>query len=93
MTASTVIPRLDPSAALDGADAAYLAALRRSGFRGGVHSDLGTRLVHASDNSIYEALPRAVLRPRDESDLVRLMRLLGEPAFASVTVTSSPPRP
>ncbi len=38
--------------------AAFLDALRAAGFRGQFSTDYGTRTVLATDNSIYQRLPR-----------------------------------
>lgn len=81
---TAMIPRLPDREATAPAYRAFLAALASGGFRGGVSGDLATRFVHASDNSIYQQLPQAVLRPRDHDDVVRIMRLLGEPRFAAI---------
>ncbi|MGA1057998.1 MAG: FAD-binding oxidoreductase, partial [Phycisphaerales bacterium] len=86
MPASPTIPRLAPDASPDGPVGEYLRALRRGGYRGSIRTDLGARLVRASDNSIYEQLPKAVLEPRDECDVVAAMRLLGDPRFASIAM-------
>jgi FAD/FMN-containing dehydrogenase/Fe-S oxidoreductase len=80
------MPRLAPETHPDGPVGEYLRALRRSRYRGSIRTDLGARLVRASDNSIYEQLPKAVLEPRDECDVVAAMRLLGDPRFASVAM-------
>ena len=40
--------------------------------------DLPTRVLYASDASIYEILPAGVVFPRDEWDLVRIMGLASE---------------
>lgn len=81
---TATIPRLPPGEATAPAYRAFLEALANRGFRGGVCCDLGTRLVHASDNSIYQQLPQAVLQPRDHDDVVRIMTLLGEDRFRGI---------
>ncbi len=48
-----------------------LEALRASGFEGEIGSDMATRLVGATDNSIYRLVPQAVLFPKSQSDLQR----------------------
>lgn len=53
----------------------FLAALVRSGFRGDIAADDATRIVYATDNSIYQVLPAAVLFPRVAEDLNRIVRL------------------
>jgi len=49
-------------------------ALATAGFRGEMAADAASRIVQATDNSIYELAPRAVLYPREPDDLNRIMR-------------------
>uniref|UniRef100_UPI0023AEC7AD hypothetical protein n=1 Tax=Halomonas elongata TaxID=2746 RepID=UPI0023AEC7AD len=44
---------------------AFLEALRETGFAGEIAADDANRTVLATDNSIYQRLPQAVLYPRD----------------------------
>src|SRR5450830_1901530 len=55
--------------------AAFLSALNASGYRGDIASDIATRAVFATDNSIYQLTPAAVLYPREGDDLNRIVRL------------------
>lgn len=57
-----------PTAIKTGA-AGFLAALKASEFRGAIHQDLATRAVMATDNSIYELVPAAVVFPKVPEDL------------------------
>jgi FAD/FMN-containing dehydrogenase/Fe-S oxidoreductase len=50
-------------------------ALEAEGFRGEMAADAASRIVQATDNSIYELAPRAVLFPREPDDLNRIMRV------------------
>ena len=81
---SRLIPRLEPRAVVDPVTASLLDALRNGGFDGGIATDLATRIVHASDNSIYEETPQAVVRPRHAGDVVLLLRLMAEPRFRAI---------
>uniref|UniRef100_UPI0023AECE0F hypothetical protein n=1 Tax=Halomonas elongata TaxID=2746 RepID=UPI0023AECE0F len=64
-----MIARLDTSDASLGQQAdhyrAFLEALRETGFAGEIAPDYANRTVLATDNSIYQRLPQAVLYPRD----------------------------
>jgi FAD/FMN-containing dehydrogenase/Fe-S oxidoreductase len=53
---------------------AFINALRSEGFTGDIATDDAVRIVHATDNSIYERKPSAVLFPRVPDDLNRAMR-------------------
>ncbi|WP_137079972.1 FAD-binding oxidoreductase, partial [Halomonas caseinilytica] len=65
---------------------AFLEALREAGFAGEIAPDYANRTVLATDNSIYQRLPQAVLYPRDVTDLERLARLAGQDAFADIVL-------
>ena len=54
----------------------YLAQLRLAGFSGDCHLDYGTRLISATDNSVYQQLPQAVVYPKKSEDLNFLLRVI-----------------
>ncbi len=56
----------------------FLEALKASGFEGEISPDYASRTVAATDNSIYQRLPQAVLYPRHSEDLERIAKLAGE---------------
>jgi FAD/FMN-containing dehydrogenase/Fe-S oxidoreductase len=56
----------------------FLEALKASGFEGDIAPDYASRTVAATDNSIYQRLPQAVLYPRHAEDLERIAKLAGE---------------
>ncbi|WP_017429991.1 D-2-hydroxyglutarate dehydrogenase YdiJ [Vreelandella jeotgali] len=56
----------------------FLEALKASGFDGDIAPDYANRTVLATDNSIYQRLPQAVLYPRHAEDLDRIAKLAGE---------------
>ncbi len=68
--------------------ARFLAALQDRGFAGEIDSRFATRLSAATDNSIYQLLPEAVVFPRSRADVVCLAKLLGEPQHRAVTATA-----
>jgi FAD/FMN-containing dehydrogenase/Fe-S oxidoreductase len=83
-----VLPRLDPQASIDPNVAHFVSELRRAGFSGDLCTDYATRLTAATDNSIYQVLPAAVLFPRVTADVALALRLLDEPRFHGVTLTA-----
>ncbi|MHC4833906.1 MAG: FAD-binding oxidoreductase, partial [Planctomycetota bacterium] len=87
MPPATTIPRLDPGTIPNGV-VAFVEALKRRGYRGGLCGDLASRVVAATDNSIYEQLPVGVLQPRSERDVVAIMRTLGEDRFRSIPIAA-----
>jgi FAD/FMN-containing dehydrogenase len=52
----------------------FLGALSADGYAGDVARDMASRLVAATDNSIYQVLPAAVLYPREGEDINRVVR-------------------
>lgn len=82
-----MIPVLDPKAHLPPLYREFLDALVARGFRGDVHTDYASRIVTATDNSVYQIVPVAVVFPRDEADVVHLLTLLGDARFGEVKVS------
>lgn len=66
----------------------YLTALRKLGFSGEIHLDPSTRLVNATDNSVYQVLPQAVLTPKVEKDIVNIFKTANQSAFRDLSFTA-----
>lgn len=66
--------------------AAFLQALKDSGFEGELTAAPSHRIIHATDNSIYQIPPDAIAFARTPQDLVRIMALLDRPEFAGIVV-------
>ncbi|MDW5376867.1 FAD-binding and (Fe-S)-binding domain-containing protein [Halomonas sp. HP20-15] len=81
-----MIARLDSLSRVDARYLAFLDALRHAGFRGDIAPDYANRTVLATDNSIYQRLPQAVLYPRDADDLQRIARLAGDGAYRDIVL-------
>lgn len=82
-----MIPRLEADTQLPRQYLAFLAQLQQQGFSGDISPELGQRIVAATDNSIYQALPQAVIYPRHEQDMVLCMTLLAQPEFTQVQLS------
>ncbi|MCA1769011.1 MAG: FAD-binding oxidoreductase [Halomonas sp.] len=87
-----MIARLDTADAVTTASCSepylsFLEALREAGFEGEIAPDYAARTVQATDNSIYQRLPQAVLYPKHAEDLERLARLAGKPEHRRVVLT------
>lgn len=83
-----MLPRLDalePTARLA---RDLLDALSAAGFAGDLDARGATRLVAATDNSVYQILPQAVVFPRDHADVVTLFTVASRPAFRDLTFTA-----
>lgn len=79
-----MIPKLNPELALDASIVAYSKALVAAGFSGDIETSYGARLAVATDNSIYQALPQAVLHPKCTEDLVILTSLAQTSSFSHI---------
>jgi len=79
-----MIAVLDKTPGNSGTHAAFLEALHDAGFAGEIGTGHDTRLVHATDNSIYQRHPEAVICPRHRQDLEVLTRLAGQDAWRGV---------
>ncbi|MBV9653662.1 MAG: FAD-binding oxidoreductase [Acetobacteraceae bacterium] len=79
-----MLPRLSDIPAPASLHADFLTELRLRGFEGDLASGYGSRVVSATDNSIYQLLPQAVAFPRTTADLVRIARVAAEPRFAEL---------
>ena len=63
-----MIPRissLEPCSALC---SKYLEALRQEGFKGDLDATRPGRLLCATDNSVYQCMPQAVVFPKSDGD-------------------------
>lgn len=58
--------------------------LKQNGFQGEFCLDTPTRLLNATDNSIYEVMPLAVAQPYDTNDVKILLSLANQTEFASI---------
>lgn len=73
-----MLPVLDSQAALESHYLDYLAALQKSEFSGDIETQYSSRLAMATDNSIYQKLPQAVVYPKSVADLSILGRLVAD---------------
>ena len=55
-----MLPLIAPTRHVETLYLEFLDALERRGFLGRIHCDYATRLVTATDNSVYQVLPQAV---------------------------------
>ena len=67
---------------------AFLDVLQQQGFVGEIDTSAAQRAVYATDNSIYERPPQAIVCPKHVADLQVLTRLLAEERFRGVVVTA-----
>ncbi|HCK17444.1 MAG TPA: hypothetical protein DHW36_02925, partial [Thalassospira sp.] len=77
------LPALTPDRSLDSLTLGFLKTLEAEGkFTGEIHADFPTRLINATDNSVYQVLPSAVLQPKTRGDINVVMELAGREKFS-----------
>ncbi len=57
-------------------------------FSGDFHTDYNNRLLNATDNSIYEVTPEAVIQPKNFDDVQLIFKLANEEEFITLTFTA-----
>ena len=83
-----MIARLAPTTSPQDIYQAFVQQLKNEGFEGEIARDHGSRTVLATDNSIYQRLPRAAVFPKHDADVGRVARLAAQPRFRSVVLTA-----
>jgi len=63
----------------------FTADLINAGFKGDIENSYAQRLIFATDNSIYQRLPQAIIYPKDDADVVRIMQIIGNHPKVSIT--------
>ena len=81
-----MIPLLKPDESPASQYVEFLAELRARGFEGDISQGYADRMVQATDNSIYQRLPQAIVFPRNTTDVVRVGKLAAEERFGAVTL-------
>ena len=83
-----MIPILNEKFAVTDEVRDYLNELsRQEGFTGEVCLDDAERLIHSTDNSIYQVMPNAVIYPRTTQDVSQIMKLMNEEKYDAVKVS------
>ena len=65
----------------------FLQVLEQQGFTGDTATSYADRLTMATDNSVYQLLPDAIIFPRSTADVALLARLAAEERFKSLIFT------
>ncbi len=77
-----MIPRLSPSESTPKFVQNFLEVLSKSEFSGDIHLDNGARIVTATDNSIYQVLPQAVVFPKNSRDIQTVLKTADQQRFS-----------
>lgn len=82
-----MLPRLHAIPELNPLVADYVKNLQRQHFEGDIATHYADRLSLATDNSVYQQLPQAILFPKTTADVVRITKLAQQPNYQSLTFT------
>ncbi|WP_111977280.1 D-2-hydroxyglutarate dehydrogenase YdiJ [Algibacillus agarilyticus] len=80
----TTLPRLTAVDSVAKDYLHYLTALENSRFAGDIETSYASRFSVATDNSIYQSLPQAIILPKNNDDLIILTKLANKPEHMSV---------
>ncbi len=64
---------------------AYFTQLNAHGFEGDTHCDYADRIVAATDNSVYQVLPEAIIFPKTERDITLAVKTIANYPELSLT--------
>ncbi|WP_413740954.1 FAD-binding and (Fe-S)-binding domain-containing protein [Sodalis sp. RH15] len=82
-----MIPQISQAPGLAKPVIDFLHELKFNGFAGDSATSYADRLTMATDNSVYQLLPDAVVFPRSTDDVALIGKLAADPRFASITFT------
>lgn len=82
-----MIPQISQAPGLVQLVVTFLKQLKLQGFTGDSATNYADRLTMATDNSVYQLLPDAVLFPRSTADVALIARLAGNEQFERLTFT------
>ncbi|WP_394245537.1 D-2-hydroxyglutarate dehydrogenase YdiJ [Vibrio astriarenae] len=80
-----MLPRLHSKTDVDPVVSSYLSTLKAKGFSGDIETQYSSRLAVATDNSVYQQLPQAVVHPKTTQDVVLIGEASSQPEFERVT--------
>jgi FAD/FMN-containing dehydrogenase/Fe-S oxidoreductase len=65
----------------------FLRDLNQSGFEGDCETSYAARIVAATDNSIYQVLPEAILYPANGQDINRIIKVIAKQPSGRISIT------
>ncbi|EIE1224809.1 D-2-hydroxyglutarate dehydrogenase YdiJ [Vibrio vulnificus] len=80
-----MLPRLNSQSDVDPVVLSFLKELEQAGFNGDIESHYASRLAVATDNSVYQQLPQAVLLPKSTQDVALICKLSQNALFERIT--------
>lgn len=85
MATSIKLPRLEDQNSVDPVVIKYLELLAEKGFSGDIETQYSSRLAVATDNSVYQQLPQAVIHPKTTADVALVGKLSTHDDFERIT--------
>ncbi len=82
------LPLLTHGYSVDPIVATYLEELKRSGFEGKIEQSYASRLAVATDNSVYQQLPQAVVLPKHTQDVQLIGKVGAQDKYNTVTFSA-----
>jgi FAD/FMN-containing dehydrogenase/Fe-S oxidoreductase len=79
-----MLPTILPEFTIDPLYDDYLQELKKTIFSGEICLDYASRLAVATDNSIYQVIPQAVILPKTTEDIAIALKLSAEKKFLSI---------
>ncbi|RLV58394.1 FAD-binding oxidoreductase [Parashewanella curva] len=80
-----MLPQLSHNQTIEPVYLSYLDALERSIFSGDIDKRYNTRVVQATDNSVYQFIPQAVIYPKNQHDVQVVIKLANQEQYKQVT--------
>lgn len=88
MLPNAKLPKLSHEQMLEPEYLAFLTALEQSEFSGDIDKRYSARLAQATDNSVYQFLPQAVIYPRNQQDVALALALSSHKEFMNVVFSA-----
>ncbi len=82
-----MIPRIQGISAAEPRYQNFIDALKGAGFKGDLDKSHSGRLLCATDNSVYQCMPQAVVFPRDANDIALLFKTAKRSGFENLIFT------
>ncbi|TEW53715.1 FAD-binding oxidoreductase [Psychromonas sp. RZ22] len=79
-----MIPNLNHQENIKQDTFAFIKALNESDYSGEIAKSYASRLAVATDNSVYQCLPQAVIYPKSTQDIVLICQLAQQPEFVDI---------
>ncbi|WP_299807071.1 FAD-binding and (Fe-S)-binding domain-containing protein [uncultured Shewanella sp.] len=83
-----MLPKLSHQQTLEPSYLSFLASLEDGTFSGDIDTRYSARLAQATDNSVYQFLPQAVIYPKSTQDVQIALQLASQDEFAQVVFSA-----